>query len=84
MSTKPELKTEIKPARPSSKELKNQQPWGGAEGPEGSRFLGWVLVQLWEPGVNTKGPVASHVNWSGDNSLVKFAADELTKISASM
>lgn len=59
-----------------SNELKPGESWLGATQPDGSKFLGWVLVQVWEQG---KGDNIT-VNWSGDRkALFKRAADRLAK-----
>ena len=59
-----------------SVELKSGEPWLGANPTAGNKFLGWVLVQVWDGGSGD----GITVNWSGDrNSLLKRAADRLAK-----
>jgi len=79
--------TKQKTGTKASMALRAGEPTLGAEGPAGGRFVGWVLVQVWEPGSSTAG--ADHngvtVNWSGDGSaLFRRAADELSKLSQSL
>lgn len=62
-------------ATPFNRELVNGAPWLGAQGPEGSKFVGWVLVQVWEP---RGGRTAATVNWSGNEAeLFSTAVTEL-------
>ncbi len=56
-------KTETGPNSTVSRELSAGQPWLGATGPDGAKFVGWVLVQLWEPSAKSDGV---NINWSGD------------------
>lgn len=72
----------------ASAELRAGEPVLGAQGPDGSRFLGWVLVQVWEPVAGTAA-TASHsgitVNWSGGAAqLMDRAATELSKLSQTL
>jgi hypothetical protein len=69
------------------KELKAGEPVLGAQGPDGARFLGWVLVQVWEPDRNRDGATSNGivVNWSGDAKvLFQKASDELSKLKGSL
>lgn len=62
-----------------SRELKGDQPFAGASGPEGSAFLGWVLVQVWQPTPTNSGVT---MNFSGDQVVVSRAADALASFAA--
>jgi len=80
MNHEPTVKAESRDSNNQSRELRAGQPALGAKGPQGAKFLGWVLIQLWEPTPNTKG-TPSNVNCSGDESvLFKAAAEELQKL----
>lgn len=60
------------------RELANGQPALGAQGPEGAKFLGWILVQVWEP---RAGRSSVAVNWSGNEvDLFPSAAAELQSL----
>jgi hypothetical protein len=61
-----------------NRELTSGEPALGAQGPEGSKFLGWVLVQVWEP---VAGRSSITVNWSGNEvDLFPSAAAELQSL----
>jgi hypothetical protein len=73
------VETSVHDAGKPSRELRPGRPFLGAKGPEGAKFLGWVLIQLWEPVADVRG-TPSHLNWSGDESvLFRAAAEELTR-----
>jgi hypothetical protein len=60
------------------RELSNGEPALGAQGPEGSKFLGWILVQVWEPHA---GRSSVTVNWSGNEAdLIPSALSELQSL----
>jgi hypothetical protein len=62
------------------RELANGEPALGAQGPEGSKFLGWILVQVWEPQPRS-GRSSVTVNWSGNEvDLFPSAAAELQSL----
>jgi hypothetical protein len=71
--------TKIKSGAKVPMDLKPGEPALGARAPDGGNFLGWVLVQVWEPSANGAGGRDSVVvHWSGDSkALFKRAADEL-------
>lgn len=48
-------------------ELTAGKPFLGQEGPEGARFLGWVLVQVWEQTPTSDGIA---MQWSGDEATL--------------
>jgi hypothetical protein len=54
-----------------SRQLVSGEPWLGAMSPEGPKFLGWVLVQVWEP---QDGRNCVTLHWSGDQAIVLPAA----------
>jgi hypothetical protein len=65
--------------RDISWELKPGVPVAGQSGPDGARFLGWVLVQVWEPTPGVKDAIT--VQFSGDlNELFPAAAEHLSRM----
>lgn len=63
----------------ASRELLNGQPCLGARGPEGSSFLGWVLVQVWEPNGGLSGVT---INGTGSTEVLRRAAEALSDAAA--
>ena len=60
-------------------ELKLGVPVAGQEGPPGATFIGWVLVQAWEPSPTSKDGMTVHV--SGDpNGLLPAASRHLAHL----
>lgn len=53
----------VKGRQRASRELVNGKPWLDTPGPEGAAFVGWVLLQVWEP---RGGRDSVAINWSGD------------------
>lgn len=68
-------KTSVNPARTPG-QLEPGHPWGDVPTPAGSTFVGWVLVQMWEPTRQNSGIVT---NWCGGAERVLPAAAEHLK-----
>ena len=65
-------------AGPVTFELKPGEPYVGQEGPPGARFLGWVLVQVWDVPEGRDGCVVQLSSTTGEHrKLMQRAAAKL-------
>jgi len=65
---------------PANLELRPGEPFLGQKGPAGARFLGWVLVQVWDAPEGQDGCVVQLSTTTGDHpQLVEKAAAKLNQ-----
>jgi hypothetical protein len=76
----PPISGEMRKGGKATLELKPGEPFLGQEGPPGAKFLGWVLVQVWDVPEGRDGCVVQLSATSGEHQrLMEQAAAKLNQ-----